>query len=93
MALRVIPKTESAYDYPLIIRHLLHTPRQIARDIEIVYRDVKRIKYSEFFERLERLVNALSNLGVRLQSGLFGTIAYERKIQQGKLTRIPGNYC
>jgi len=64
MALRVIPKTESAYDYPLIIRHLLHTPRQIARDIEIVYRDVKRIKYSEFFERLERLANALSNLGV-----------------------------
>lgn len=64
MALRIITKTKSAYDFPLIIRHLLHTPKQIAQDVEIVYRDIKRMKYSEFFERLERLANVLSGIGV-----------------------------
>ena len=65
MALRPIIKTTSAYDYPLIIRHLLHTPKQIAKDVEIVYRDIRRMKYSEFFERLGRLANMLARLGVK----------------------------
>lgn len=37
--------TPSAYDYPLLIKHLLHTPLRNAPDQEIVYRDVLRYDY------------------------------------------------
>lgn len=62
---RLITKTASAYEFPLIIKHLLNTPKRIARDVEIVYRDLKRMTYSEFFERIGRLANVLSSLGVK----------------------------
>ncbi|GAG10940.1 unnamed protein product, partial [marine sediment metagenome] len=32
----------SAYDYPLLIRHLLHTPMAQARNREIVYAEKQR---------------------------------------------------
>jgi fatty-acyl-CoA synthase len=55
----------SAYDYPLLIRHLLHTPMAQARDEEIVYAEQRRYSYTIFGERLGRLANALAGLGVR----------------------------
>jgi len=55
----------SAYDYPLLIRHLLHTPMAQARDEEIVYARQRRHSYATFGERLGRLANALAGLGVR----------------------------
>lgn len=48
MTLKLIPRSSSAYDFPLIIRHLLHTTKQIAGNVEVVYRDIKRMTYNEF---------------------------------------------
>jgi len=57
--------TPSAYDYPLLIKHLLHTPRAHAPDQEIVYRDLVRYTYRDLFARLGRLANTLQGLGVK----------------------------
>jgi fatty-acyl-CoA synthase len=55
----------TAYDYPLIIKHLLTTPlRQYPRQ-EIVYRDRLRLSYAEFGARIGRLGSALAGLGLR----------------------------
>ena len=40
---RVIAAAKSAYQYPLIIKHLWHAPLLQARDQEIVYRDLRRL--------------------------------------------------
>ena len=55
----------SAYDYPLLIRQLLHTPKMQANNQEIVYANKRRYTYPEFGKRLGRLANALAQLGVR----------------------------
>jgi fatty-acyl-CoA synthase len=55
-----------AYDYPLLIKHLLHTPLATASTQEIVYRDRVRYTYGEFRIRLGRLGSALTKLGVGL---------------------------
>jgi len=55
----------SAYDYPLLIRQLLHTPMAQARDQEIIYADKQRYSYATFGQRLGRLANTLAELGIR----------------------------
>ncbi|MAF84579.1 MAG: fatty acid--CoA ligase [Gammaproteobacteria bacterium] len=55
----------SAYDYPLIIRHLLRTPLTQARNQEIIYADKRRYSYTTFNERLGRLANTLAEFGIR----------------------------
>ena len=50
--------------YPLLIKHLLHTPMVRAPDQEIVYRDLRRHTYREFRERIGRLASGLSKIGV-----------------------------
>ena len=65
MSARRIRKAGSAYGYPLLIKHLLHTPLAHAPDQEIVYRDRVRLTYREFVERLTRLASGLAGLGVR----------------------------
>ncbi|WP_179404425.1 fatty acid--CoA ligase [Burkholderia guangdongensis] len=55
----------SAYAYPLLIKHLLHTPFAQAPNQEIVYRDQVRITYRDLQERIGRLANGLEGLGVR----------------------------
>ncbi len=62
---KIIERTPSAYDFPLLIKHLLHTPKRIAGNQEIVYRDIYRLTYSEFFDRVGKLANVLSDLGVK----------------------------
>ncbi len=52
------------YDYPLIIKKLLNTPRIHAPDQEIVYRDRFRYTYRDLERRIHRLANGLSRLGV-----------------------------
>jgi len=64
MALRTVPRTPSAYSYPLLIKNLLpaavvHSPNQ-----EIVYRDSFRYTYADFNKRVSKLANALTKLGV-----------------------------
>ncbi len=65
MSLKIIKRTQSAYDYPLIIKHLLHTPMIYSPKQEIVYRNLKRYDYLTFRKRIAQLANALQSLGVQ----------------------------
>ncbi len=64
MALQPIDPTPSAYNYQLLIKHLLTPPLIYAPDQEIVYRDRFRYTYTEFGKRVARLANALSKMDV-----------------------------
>ena len=64
MPVKIIPPTPSAYVYPLLIKHLLHTPMVRSPDQEIVYRDLRRRTFHEFRERVGRLASGLSKIGV-----------------------------
>ncbi len=64
MPVKVIAPTPSAYPYPLLIKHLLHTPMTRSPDQEIVYRDLRRRTYREFRERIGRLASGLTQIGV-----------------------------
>lgn len=61
----VIERTPSAYDYPLIIKHLLHTPIAHAADQEIVYRDLHRFDYRTLRRRIGQLASGLASHGVK----------------------------
>lgn len=61
----LIDRTPSAYDYPLLIKHLLHTPLVHAPEQEIVYRDLKRYDYRTLRQRIGQLASGLEGLGVR----------------------------
>src|SRR6516165_5754815 len=65
MAARTIAVTPSAYAYPLLIKHLLHTPLMQAPQQGIVYRDLKRFSYADLRDRIGRMARALAGLGVR----------------------------
>ena len=60
----LIECTPSAYGYPLLVKHLLHTPLATAPDQEIVYRDSKRYDYRTLRQRIGKLASALALLGV-----------------------------
>ena len=62
---RVIQPAPSAYDYPLLIKHLLQTPLIYSPDQEIVYRDRLRYDYQTFGRRVGKLANMLKSLGIR----------------------------
>lgn len=61
----LIPRTASAYDYPLLIKNLLLYPVVDNPDQEIVYRDLYRGNYRQLRERVKRLANMLTGLGVK----------------------------
>ena len=65
MALQHIVSTPSAYNYQLLIKHLLRTPLTYAPDQEIVYRDRMRYTYTELGKRVARLAHGLTALGIR----------------------------
>jgi len=62
---KVVAAAKSAYQYPLLIKHLWHAPLLQAADQEIVYRDLKRFRYGELRKRVGRLASALAEIGVR----------------------------
>jgi fatty-acyl-CoA synthase len=64
MSPKPIPRTPSAYGYPLLIKNLLHAPLVYSPGQEIVYRDRLRYDYRGLQERIGRLANALQRLGV-----------------------------
>jgi len=64
MKSRNIHGTRSAYSYPLLIKQLLLTPIHYAPDREIVYRDLARHRYRDFYGRINRLASGLASLGV-----------------------------
>ncbi len=64
MPVKILPPTPSAYAYPLLIKHLLHTPLAVAGDQEITYRGKVRHSYRELRQRIGRLASALAAQGV-----------------------------
>ncbi len=60
----LIEKTKSAYAFPLLIKQLFKAPMANNPDQEIVYRDQLTITYKTWQERVHRLANALSSIGV-----------------------------
>src|SRR5205809_267742 len=65
MSASLIQHTPSAYDYPLLIKHLLHTPLATVPEQEIVYRDIYRYTYRTLRQRIGRLASGLAALGLR----------------------------
>ena len=61
---RLIQAASSAYQFPLLFKHIWNTPLLQARDQEVVYRDAKRFTYAEIWERINRLASALAGIGV-----------------------------
>ncbi|TCJ14891.1 fatty acid--CoA ligase [Parasulfuritortus cantonensis] len=64
MAIKLVPSAPSAYRFPLLIKHLLTTPRTIAPDQEITYQGRVRYTYRELDRRIGRLASGLAGLGV-----------------------------
>jgi len=76
MATKLIDRTPSAYEYPLLIKHILHTPLRCSPRQEIVYRDLKRYDYLTFHKRIGQLANTLRDLGVR-EGDTVGVMDYD----------------
>lgn len=64
MPIRLSTKARDYYEYPLLIKHLLHTPLATSPNQEIVYRDRSRYTYLTLRDRIGRLATALQSLGV-----------------------------
>ena len=62
----LIEKTKSAYDYPLLIKQLFLAPLAYNSNQEIFYRDQLSITYKTWKERVCRLANVLTSMGVKL---------------------------
>ncbi len=60
----LIWRTDSAYDFPLLVKNMLAAPLVNDPDQEIVYRGELRFTYRQFRERVGRLAAALLGLGV-----------------------------
>ena len=65
MTENLIPRTPSAYDYPLLIKNLFTAPAVNNPHQTIVYRDLQRFSYADFKQRVCRLANALTAIGVK----------------------------
>ena len=61
----LIEKTESAYDYPLIIKQLFQAPMGYNPEQKILYRDEKSFTYKEWRERVHRLAGMLESVGIK----------------------------
>jgi len=62
MPIRLAAPAPEAYSYPLLIKHLLHTPLATAPHQEIVYRDRSRYTYREFHRRIANSPDAIAGL-------------------------------
>ncbi len=60
-----IDVTPSAYNYQLLIKHILNTTIIYSPNEEIVYRDKKRYSYLEFYKRIKKLANLLNKIGIK----------------------------
>jgi fatty-acyl-CoA synthase len=55
----------NAFDYQLLIKQLLYTPLAYNPDQEIVYKNNFRMTYAQFRERVCKLANILTQMGVK----------------------------
>ena len=71
MAESLIPRTPSAYGYPLLIKQLFEAPLVDAPDQEIVYKGVLRFTYRQFRERVhQRLRYVTPAVGAEVAGGI-----------------------
>ena len=59
-----IKRTPSSYDYQLLLKRILETPLIYFPEREIVYRDLKRYTYREFYNRLKKVANMIKKLNI-----------------------------
>lgn len=78
MNTRTITPARNAYDYPLLIKRLLHSGVRYEPDQEIVYRDQVRLSYRELapLRRFERPTYPLGG-GCSIQLSYRGTLGGE----------------
>lgn len=62
---KLIPRTDEAYESPLLIKNLLSQSLRYEPQREIVYRDLFRMNYVTFNQRVRQLANVLTNLGTK----------------------------
>lgn len=65
MNTKILPPSASAYEYPLLIKRILTSKQCFEQNNQIVYRGDKRFSYAQFNERVCRLANTLTELGVK----------------------------
>ena len=61
----LIDRTQSAYEYPLLIKQLFAAPMWKNPDQVIIYKDQLTLTYQSWQERVHRLANALTSIGVK----------------------------
>ena len=61
---RIITATSEAYNYQLLLKRLWEIPLIYSPNKEIVYRDLRRYTYLEFYHRLKKVANMLESVGV-----------------------------
>jgi fatty-acyl-CoA synthase len=79
----------SAFDYQLLLKHILHQGVAWAPDQEIIYRDQIRHTYSTMYQRVLRLGGALLALGVK-QGTRVGVIEWDSHRYLEMYFGIPG---
>jgi fatty-acyl-CoA synthase len=62
---RLIPRAAEAYEPPMLIKSMLAQSLKYEPQREIVYRDLFRMDYVQFNERVRQLANMLTALGVQ----------------------------
>ncbi|GAB3889078.1 fatty acid--CoA ligase [Spirosoma agri] len=62
---KLIPRTDEAFEPPMLIKNILAESLKYEPQREIVYRDLFRMNYIEFNQRVRRLANVLTGLGVK----------------------------
>ena len=62
---RILPSAENAHASPLLIKSLLLSGVRYEKNREIVYRDQMRYSYATLIERVARLANVLTEMGVK----------------------------
>ncbi|WP_136678949.1 fatty acid--CoA ligase [Neptunomonas sp. XY-337] len=65
MQTKILPPTDNAYQYQLLIKSLLLSGARYEPDREIVYSDVMRYNYRTLNKRIAKLANVLSEAGVQ----------------------------
>lgn len=61
---KLIPRTAEAYEPPMLVKTLLAQSLKYEPQREIVYRDLFRMNYGQFNQRVRQLTNVLTGLGV-----------------------------
>ena len=61
---KLIPRTESAYETPMLLKNLLATSLRYEPQREIVYRDLFRMTYADLNQRVRKLANVLKANGI-----------------------------